>query len=345
MRIISMVIFFVLLCILAATLADAAQQTKVTFDEIIKKAEEAPTINSINKIMNLDVYRYFNIKVPETALQKKLFKENFEDSDEYKNKKKELEAMKNELFSKIYFLILDSDDLSKVGEIGDYDLGKKSIPLFIGRYPCKTGQLTQFEWMAHFHDQPSKTFRDYIFQTLPIQSDSSALNPHLCDDNMYLPVSEEVGLELEKNKSRVKTYLVFKIADFKPVEYFAHSIFSGLVSEMIAFFPFVIDVRVLLVNDMDGTIYFDETYKSPKSAGTNQEQKESSNEKVVPIEKAPPANAALSENSKENPTKNDKTPPIYRCIIIIIFVFFAVILAVLLRFIIAGRGSEKRIDQ
>lgn len=257
-------IIIILINLFVITSLGFGEETK-TLDEILGNAVKAPEIVQIRTIMEENVYSYFNIKLPPTELQTKVFKKEFEASEDYKNKKRELAELKKGLFEKLYFLKLNSQkgDYS----IRDYDITKKYLPIELSGFFCKKGVLSNLDLFAK--GQPAKAISDYIFNSLPIQSTRCMICSTACGRELHLHMSEEDAMQIEKARDNIEIYLIFKIASYRQFKYYERSIsfihgLTEVVEETSDFFPVVNEVRFLLVDNKEGKIYYDKTFKSSK---------------------------------------------------------------------------------
>lgn len=161
--------------ILKTNLKKATEQDYIGFDELDNSESNAENTISFLKIksaMLLDVIEYFELnEIYNTELKKESFKE----SQEYKDKYKDLIKIKADLKNSLLYLDLSHE------EIRDYDLKNR-------------GFYISSNWKSHYAITP-------LFST--------AKNG-IGDIFIFIQVDKENALKIENNKEKIKTLLIFK---------------------------------------------------------------------------------------------------------------------------------------
>jgi len=197
-------------------------------------------------IYNLNVFRYFNLTEHDTPLKQEIFKK----TEEYQLKYKQLQKLKSGFF----YITID-----QMFSGSQYDLKKKGFNL-------------QFNSNS-FSDNPPKSLsieneygssRAYIYlKSLPTFRVKSIWK-NLYTENLFIPIDETEGLEIENNKDSIKTHFIFKLDGKETLNY------QGVNQGVLPFKTSIVSatvirsnqVRIVIVNSITNKIYYDKSFST-----------------------------------------------------------------------------------
>ena len=171
--------------------------------ELISTSKVATS--KLEYIDNLDIFSYFNLTDYNTELKKSVFLK----SEEGQNKLNQLKSIKEEMLKSTYYLEMKWNSPVSLDyhehEAGSYDIEKKGFEISFRVYfdsPCENHQPPKS--IALNGKQPFWI----VLKALP----SNRVDTHggtSSDDILFLPMSEESGLEIENDPDNTKMYYFF----------------------------------------------------------------------------------------------------------------------------------------
>jgi hypothetical protein len=222
---------------------DMVSKNSKSVQEVIAGIEEADY--QLNAIYNLDVFSYFDFgdDSPDTDLKKQVFKKR----PEYAEKLAELKRKKAKLASKDYYVKLD-----ELFESNNYDVKRKGFDIVLGE---NRGQGTMSA-------RAPKSVNNFLLSPLPTNNHSVELfGPGIYEERLFVPMTEENGLEIENNPTKVRVYFLFRISG-KQTVHFKYMCLTYGWYDMTQKLLYSDKVRVVVANEETGKIYFDKVYKS-----------------------------------------------------------------------------------
>jgi hypothetical protein len=214
-------------------------------DSVLATATEAK--DQLVTIYDLDVLSYYNLTDQyDSDLKKKVFKKTIE----YSDKLSELKKLKDTMLITTYYA--KSDNLF---ENSEYDIKKKGFSLSIG------GNWGQGTFSARSPKSIGlELFSSIYLKTLPTrQKENSLLGKGVYDEYIFIPVSEENGLEIENNKNNVSVFFFF-IPSGKETVSFKYFCLSYGWYDMKQTLLKSNKVRIIVANRSTSKIYFDNSY-------------------------------------------------------------------------------------
>lgn len=200
----------------------------------------------IYSIYNLDVFRYFNLYDYNSDLEKAVYKS----SEEYKRQLKELKLKKNDLLRTTYFIheeeLFDSD----------YDIKKKGFYILIR---SNYGFGTVSAQAPKSFGSPSSSFQLKTLPSKNIPLSYEIFGKGIMDEKLFLQMAPEIGLKIERNKKDVDVYFLFVPKGKETVKYQHNNMSHGwfeMTEEVIT----INRVRIIVINKVDESVYFDKIY-------------------------------------------------------------------------------------
>jgi len=200
-----------------------------------------------NATYDLDVFKYFKLYDYDTELKQAVFKK----TEEYQNKLTELKSIKAEMLKTTYYVKIED----KFND-NNYDIKRKGFDINLGS-----------NWgMGTMSARTPKSVGGILFKALPTkQVAESTIGKGIYSEELFLPISEEEGLEIENDKGNIDIYFLFtptgkekSVIKFLNSDGYWYNInHNDIKSEK---------VRVVVANKSSGKIYFDKTYSYQPSA-------------------------------------------------------------------------------
>ena len=228
-----------------------------TLSELIDNAKEGK--EELIAIYDLDVFRYYNLTDYDTELKQAVYRK----TEDYQNKLTELKSIKAEMFKTLYYGKLEKAftyssgdyDMAKGFSSRDYDLKRKGFEIYIGTN-CGIGTVSA--------KAPKSINLDYdcniLLKALPSkQVAESNLGQGVYSERLFLPMSEEAGLEIENDKENIDIYFFFTPTGKEKIM-FKYLNSDGLWYNITQNEIKSDKVRVVVANKSSGKIYFDKTY-------------------------------------------------------------------------------------
>ena len=163
-----------------------------TISELIANAKEGK--EELEAIYDLNVFSYFNLSDYDTELKQAVYKK----TEEYQNKLTELKSIKAEMLKTIYY-----GNLANAFSNVDYDIKRKGFEINLGSN-CGIGTSSA--------RTPKSINLDYecniLLKALPTkQVAEPIMGQGGYSEKLFLPMSEETGLEIENNRESLITAL------------------------------------------------------------------------------------------------------------------------------------------
>lgn len=234
-------VLFITLISLTLTLSPVYSQQ--TIEEITKDASELTDTDELLAIYNLDVFQYFNLSDDyDTPLKKERFKK----TKEYKERLDELKKKRAELLKTTYYLVMNDAFATE-----NYDINRKGFEISLN---------------ASYVQAP-KTIVSYqdakvLLRGLPTRTKRESnpfMNYTFIFEVMFLPMSEQKGLEIENDRENVSLYLFFRISGKERVTYIVRFPWGKeyiVTTDLLT----ANRVRVVVANKATGKIYYDKVY-------------------------------------------------------------------------------------
>ncbi|MDR0540911.1 MAG: LamG domain-containing protein [Dysgonamonadaceae bacterium] len=233
---------FVILCA-------AAFSQEFTLRDLMRNAEPAEDVDFVS-VFATDVYRYFSLYEYDTPLKRK----NFEQTQEYRDKLSELQAQKQQLLDKVFYLSTPFKGGShyaggvKYGYATTYNLQRKGFPFALGAL----GNV------AYRHHSHTIGFRggetsEILFAQLPATATGK-------EYHLFFPIDEPTGAEMENYMDNLYLYVFFTLSgqfEMRPKDdnpYDTYDPRPRFSTEKI---------RLIVADKTLGTIYYDRSYNEP----------------------------------------------------------------------------------
>lgn len=244
-----------------------------TISELTSTSKEATS--ELKYIYDLDIFSYYNLKDYDTDLKKSVFLK----SEEGQNKLNELKGIKAEMLKSTYYCEKEWN----AGKAGNYDIKRKGFDIL---YQCfisndSPGENIQTPKSVALKGEEEKPVW-IVFKALPSKRVTNGCQSiwGICDAEMlFLPMTEESGLEIENDPTNTKLYYfftpsgkektVFKIRGKQPfteaqLRLMAQGVF-GFQRDMQDFTITNNDlkadkVRIVVANSSSGKILYDKSF-------------------------------------------------------------------------------------
>lgn len=205
-------------------------------------ANSKEATDQLYAIYDLDVFSYFNLYDYDTELKQSVFKK----TEEYQTKLAELKSIKAEMLKTTYFTTKDE----AFSDYNNYDIKRKGFEIDLGS-----------NWgMGTMSARTPKSINGFLFKGLPSKQVPEPLfGQGVNSEKLFLPITEEAGLEIENDKENIQIYFFFTPSGKEK------TVFKFLNSDHnwynITHNDLKADkVRVVVANKSSGKIYFDKTY-------------------------------------------------------------------------------------
>lgn len=242
-----------------------------SLDEVLNNKELAN--EDIYPIMDLDVFTYFNLYQYDSDLKMAVFKK----TPEYAEKLSELKIIKSEMLKKEFYVVLN-DQFSE-GEI-NYDIKKRGFLINLGRNSAMFGTSSRrapksMPLERNKERRIVKLDEESIFlKALPVKMEQMVflgeVQKGIFNEILFIPVSEESGLEIEENGNDISIYFIFTPSGKETVSYKFYN--AGDQSWYTAKDELVKSdkVKVVLANKVTNKVYYDKTfnYQAPTAKPT-----------------------------------------------------------------------------
>jgi hypothetical protein len=257
----SLLFFFVFICGLAF-----GQQN---ISELTSTSKEATA--ALEYIYDLDVFSYFNLKDYDTELQKSVFLK----TEEGQNKLNELKSIKTEMLKTTYYVkgsdyFKDNYPFTKV----NYDIEKKGFNINLGWIVTKKIRTPRTPKSIAF-DETEKS--RILLKALPSKKVKVPGSLEQYAEELFIPMSEESGLEVENDKENTDVYFFFtpngrektvvKVWDWdenqtktyefllRNPQYIKYKLYSITNDDLKAD-----KVRIVVANSLSGKILYDKSF-------------------------------------------------------------------------------------
>lgn len=211
-----------------------------TLSDLTANAKEAT--DQLEAIYDLDVFHYFNLYDYDTELKQSVFKK----TEEYQTKLAELKIAKAEMLKTTYYTSLTEAFSSYT----NYDLKRKGFEINLGS-----------NWgMGTMSARTPKSINGFLFKGLPSKQVPEPLfGQGVNSEKLFLPMTEEAGLEIENDKENIEVYFFFTpTGKEKTVFKFLnsdHNWYNITHNDLKAD-----KVRIVVAHKSTGKIYLDKTY-------------------------------------------------------------------------------------
>ena len=211
-----------------------------TLSHLTANSKEAT--EQLNAIYDLDVFSYFKLYDYNTELKQLVFKK----TEEYQTKLAELKNVKTEMFKTTYFTTMDEAFTSYT----NYDIKRMGFEIDLGSN-LGVGTMSA---------RTPNSINGFLFKALPSkQVPDPIIGQGINSEKLFLPMTEEAGLDIENDKENIQLYFFFTPSGKEK------SVFKFLNSDgswyNITHNDLKADkVRIVVANKSSGKIYFDKAY-------------------------------------------------------------------------------------
>jgi len=209
--------------------------------DLTANAKEAT--DQLEVIYDLDVFQYFNLYDYDTELKQSVFKK----TEEYQTKLAELKSAKAEMLKTTYY----TSHTEAFSSDTNYDLKRKGFEIDLG---WNLGMGTEGA-------RTPKSINGFLFKALPSKQVPEPLffGTGVNSEKLFLPMTEEAGLEIENDKKNIDVYFFFTPTGKEK------TVFKFLNSDSkwynITHNDLKADkVRIIVAHKSTGKIYLDKTY-------------------------------------------------------------------------------------
>jgi hypothetical protein len=217
-----------------------------TISDLTTNAKEGTA--ELESIYDLDVFNYFNLDDYNTELKREVFKK----TEEYQNKLTELKSIKAEMLKTTYYGKLEK-------AFTDYDIKRKGFEIDLGEN-CGLGTSdARTPKSINLEDGGS-----VLLKALPTKQVAvPIMGQGGYSEKLFLPMSEETGLEIENDKENIAVYFFFTPTGREKSTF---KFYNMVESSDAGWYNITHNdiksdkVRVVVANKSSGNIYFDKTY-------------------------------------------------------------------------------------
>ena len=217
-----------------------------TISDLTSNAKEAK--EELYFIYDLNVFEYFDY---DTELKKEMFMK----TDEYQNYLTQLKGFKAEMLKTTYFYSLFSKSEGEE-QFSDYNVKRKGFVIGIGSN-CAFAPISAVPPKCI-----SINLGDFILlKALPIkQVTDNLVGEGVYNEELFIPMSESDGLEIENDRSNIDLYFFFTPSGKETVKYqflnMGDNSWYNRTDKVLKSNK----LRVIVANKSSGKIYYDKTY-------------------------------------------------------------------------------------